>query len=59
MGTSFFQRHFGKIAEINRRYAVPRVTMSRPVRIALFLLRAYLLLLVVLLVYKFVTVLMG
>ncbi len=47
-----------KIRDINRKYATPRIEMSPAVRIALLTLRVYLLLLVGLLVYKFVTVLM-
>lgn len=46
-----------KIAEINRKYATPRITMSRGVRLALLFLRLYLILLVVLLGYKFWTML--
>ncbi len=46
-----------QVRAINRRYAKPRLTMSPAVRWALLCLRIYLLLLVGLLVYKFVTVL--
>lgn len=53
----FIGRNFAKIAEINAKYAQPRITMSRPVKWSLFLLRSYLLLLVGLLLYKFVTIL--
>ena len=45
------------VRAINRRYAKPRLTMSPAVRWALLSLRLYLLTLVGLLVYKFVTVL--
>lgn len=45
----------GRIRTINRRYATPRIAMSRTVRLALLALRIYLLLLVALLAYKFVT----
>jgi hypothetical protein len=48
-----------KIHEINRRYAHPKIHQSRAVKIALLILRIYLLLLVVLLVYKFVLVING
>ena len=47
----------GKIHEINKRYETPRITMSRGVRIALLFLRLYLVLLVLLLCYKFWTLL--
>jgi hypothetical protein len=46
-----------KIDEINRKYAVPRITMSPGVKIALLLLRLYLVFLVLLLCYKFYTLL--
>jgi len=46
-----------KITEINRRYATPRITMSPGVRIALLFLRLYLAFLVLLLAYKFWTLL--
>ena len=45
-----------KIREINQRYANPKVEMSRAVKISLAVLRVYLFLLVVLMVYKFITV---
>lgn len=44
-----------KIHEINRKYEKPRITMSRGVKIALMFLRLYLILLVLLLGYKFWT----
>lgn len=47
----------GKISAINRRYATPKIRMSRGVRFALLLLRLYLILLVLLLGYKFWTML--
>jgi hypothetical protein len=46
-----------KIREINRKYEKPRITMSRGVKIALLFLRIYLILLVLLLGYKFWTLL--
>jgi hypothetical protein len=48
-----------KVREINRRYAKPRIAMSPAVRIALLVLRIYLLVLVGLLVYKFYTVVVS
>ncbi len=44
-----------KIRAINKKYETPRITMSRGVRIALLGLRLYLILLVLLLGYKFWT----
>jgi hypothetical protein len=46
---------FSRIREINRKYDKPRVKMTRGVRIALFMLRLYLILLVGILVVKFVS----
>lgn len=46
-----------KITEINKKYETPRITMSRGVKIALLFLRLYLILLVLLLGYKFWTLL--
>ncbi len=44
-----------RIREINRRYSKPRIRMSKGVRFALLMLRLYLLTLVILLVYRFLT----
>ena len=46
-----------KVQEINRKYAVPRIEMSRGVKIALLFIRIYLVFLVLLLGYKFYTLL--
>jgi len=46
-----------KIDEINKKYEKPRIRMSQGVRIALIFLRLYLILLVLLLGYKFWTLL--
>jgi hypothetical protein len=46
-----------KIREINQRYSKPHIEMSRGVKIALLSLRVYLLLLVSLMAYKFITLL--
>ncbi len=54
---NFIQKHFRKIHEINEKYAHPRLVMSGPVKFCLLLLRCYLVLLVGLLLYKFITVL--
>jgi len=53
----FFSHNFAKIHEINRKYAKPNVEMSKWVRVSLLFLRFYLIFLVVLLVYKFITLL--
>ncbi|WP_153307212.1 hypothetical protein [Syntrophobacter fumaroxidans] len=45
------------IREINRKYETPSIEMSGAVRIALFALRIYLVVLVCLFVYKFITIL--
>ena len=55
MKRSFFQ--FEKIAEINRKYATPKVEMTPTVRVALLFLRCYLLFLVGILFYKFFSML--
>ena len=52
----FCQRRFGKIIEINERYAQPKIGMTPTVKISLLLLRAYLIFLILLLVFKFITV---
>ena len=48
-----------EIRSINRRYSNPRLKTSPAVGLALLALRIYLLLLVALLAYKFVTVVAG
>jgi hypothetical protein len=56
---SAFSNLLSKIAEINARYRTPRVDMSGAVRLSLMALRIYLLALVGLMVYKFVSVVTG
>jgi hypothetical protein len=51
-----FKRAVNKIREINRRYAKPRIRLSRSTRLALLALRLYLIVLVILLAYKFSTI---
>jgi hypothetical protein len=51
------KRAVAKIREINRRYATPRIKLSRGTRLALLVLRLYLITLVILLAYKFFTLL--
>ncbi len=53
---SMVARNRLKVRNINRRYAKPRVKLSPAVRWALLVLRFYLLALVVLLAYKFFTI---
>ena len=48
-----------KVRAINRRYAHPRLTISPMVRVCLLILRVYLLLLVGLLAYRFITMVIG
>lgn len=54
---SVFREWTNKIHEINKKYETPRITMSRGVKIALLFLRIYLVFLVLLLGYKFWTLL--
>ena len=52
----FFQLHnYAKIREINEKYATPNIEMSKWVRLSLLTLRFYLIFLVGLLLYKFIT----
>jgi len=51
----YIRRQYSVITEINRKYATPRITMSRWVKISLLFLRLYLIFLVLLLGYKFLT----
>ncbi len=53
--TNPLRRAVNKIREINRRYAVPRIRMSRTKRTVLLGLRIYLIVLVILLAYRFFT----
>lgn len=50
---------FGKIREINQRFKTPHVKMTSGVKLALLLLRIYLLLLVGILFFKFFSLLAG
>lgn len=52
-----FSHNYAKIREINRKYAKPNVEMSPSVKFSLLFLRLYLIFLVVLLIYKFITLL--
>lgn len=53
----FFSHNFAKVQAINRKYAKPNVEMSPWVKISLLFLRLYLIFLVGLLLYKFITLL--
>lgn len=53
----FFSHNFAKIREINQKYATPNVEMSNWVKGSLLFLRLYLIFLVCLLLYKFITLL--
>ena len=53
------QRLYSKVREINGRYREPRIEMSGAVRLSLMALRLYLLVLVALMVYKFVSIVRG
>jgi hypothetical protein len=52
---SFIEKHFSRFIEINKKYAEPQIKMTRPVRIALMGLRLYLIILVLVLGFKFYT----
>ena len=53
----YIRRQYSIITEINRKYATPRIRMSRGVKLVLLFLRLYLIFLVLLLGYKFWTML--
>lgn len=55
---NIFRNLFSKISDINSRYRQPRIEMSGAVRLSLMVLRVYLIALVGLMVYKFVTIVM-
>jgi len=52
---SFFSHNYAKIRGINEKYATPNIEMSKWVKFSLLSLRLYLIFLVVLLLYKFIT----
>jgi len=52
-----FNNNYAKIREINKKYATPNIEMSKWVKFALLSLRFYLIFLVGLLIYKFITLL--
>jgi hypothetical protein len=53
----FFRNTAGAVKAINQKYATPHIEMTRWVRFSLGALRFYLLLLVGIMVYKFITLL--
>ena len=53
----FFSHNCAKVREINKKYAKPNIEMSGLVKGCLLFLRLYLILLVGLLLYKFITLL--
>jgi len=55
----FMQDMVDRVREINEKYKTPRVKMNRWVAAVLLLLRLYLLCLVLLLVFKFYTIIKG
>jgi hypothetical protein len=50
---SLIKKWFDKIHDINRKYSTPRIKMTRAVKISLFMLRLYIIILILILVYKF------
>ncbi|MGA2479007.1 MAG: hypothetical protein ABSG63_09705 [Spirochaetia bacterium] len=48
-----------RVREINTKYRVPHVKMTRGVKLALLLLRVYLILLLAILFFKFFTLVAG
>lgn len=53
----FFSHSYAKVREINKRYEAPSIEMSRGVKFSLLLLRLYLISLLLLSLYKFITLL--
>ena len=51
----FFKDRFRPFREITRKYKNPRIKMTRQVKIALLLLRVYLIVIIGILVYKLFT----
>ena len=51
----FLASQLEKFNEINRRYAAPKITMTRMVKVSLIGLKIYLIFLILVLAYKFYT----
>jgi hypothetical protein len=56
---SMLRNSTGKIRSINQKYAKPQIKLSKGAAFALLFLRLYLIFLVVLLGYKFYTIVTG
>lgn len=52
---SLLHRPIEKIRDINRRYSKPRIKLSRGVKASLLILRIYLIIIVLLLLFKLIT----
>ena len=52
-GRGFLSDRFRPFVEITRKYRTPRIKMTRQVKLALLLLRIYLIVMVGILVFKF------
>ena len=57
MFKNFFVRTRSAVREINKKYKEPRIKMTGWVRFALVGLRVYLVVLIIIMVYKFITLL--
>jgi hypothetical protein len=55
MFKNFIKYNLAKVIEINKKYSTPRIEMSQSVKFSLLTLRLYLIFLVGLLIYKFIT----
>ncbi len=55
IGRGFLSDRFRPFVEITQKYKTPRIKMTRQVKIALLLLRIYLIVMVGILVFKFFT----
>jgi len=58
MIVDFFRNAAGGVRAINQKYTTPHIKMTRGVRFSLGVLRFYLLFLVGIMVYKFITTLL-
>ena len=52
----FYEQHFETIIEINEKYSTPRLEKSLLVKISLSALKFYLLFIIALFIYKFITI---
>lgn len=55
--SKFFENTFKEVREINKKYRVPKTKTTPMVKFSLMMLRVYLILLVGILFYKFITML--